>query len=77
MRHLFRRNHQVPEPLWRRLDRAAGEINPFLIVLVIGLGLLQLTCLIGLLIKLPITHVDRTACAAPPPVTGRVGAGGM
>ena len=73
MRHLFQRNHHASEPLWRRLDRAAGEVNPFLMVLVIGLGILQLTCLFGLLIKLPITHIDPTACAAPPSVTGSGG----
>jgi hypothetical protein len=71
MRHLYRRNHHVPKLLWRRLDRVAGEINPFLMVLAIGLFVLYLTCLIGLVIKLPITRVDPAACAAPPPVTGR------
>jgi hypothetical protein len=76
MRHLSQRDHHAPEPLWRRLDRAAAELNPFLMVLAIGLGMLQLTCLIGLLIHLPITHVDPTACAAPPSVTASVGASG-
>jgi len=77
MRHLSRRNHQIPEPLWRSLDRAAGEINPFLMVLAIGLFTLYLTFFIGLLIKLPITRIDPAACALPPQVTGNVGAGDM
>lgn len=77
MRHLSRHNDHVPEPLWRRLDRVVGEINPFLMGLAIGLFVLYLTCLIGLLIKLPITRIDPAACAPPPPVTGRAGTGGM
>jgi hypothetical protein len=32
------------EPLIRRLNRAAGEINPFLMVLAIGLLILNLIC---------------------------------
>jgi hypothetical protein len=33
----------------RRLDHAADLINPFLIVIAIGLAILDVTCLIGLL----------------------------
>lgn len=61
----FRRNHPEPEPFWRRLDRAAGEINPFLLILAVGLVILYLTCVIGLLLKLPLTRVGDDAAASP------------
>ena len=35
-------------PFMRRLDRVAGEINPLLVVFMIGLGILDLTCYVGL-----------------------------
>jgi hypothetical protein len=45
--------------LWRRLDRVAGEINPFLMVLVVGLVLLNLTCLVGLVVSnLPMMQIS-------------------
>jgi hypothetical protein len=74
MRYRSRRE-PTPEPLWRRLDRAAGEINPFLMVLAIGLGIFNLTCLVVLLIKLPITYISPCASVAPPSVTGSVDPG--
>jgi hypothetical protein len=77
MRYRSQRGQPAPEPLWRRLDRVAGEINPFLMVLAIGLFVLYLTGIFGLLIKLPITHIDPAPCTLPPQVTGNVGAGGM
>jgi len=40
----------------RRIDRAAGRINPFLTVLAIGLAVLNLTCMALLAMRLPITH---------------------
>ncbi len=40
----------------RRLDRAAGRMNPFLVVLAIGLAILNLTCLALLAPQLPITR---------------------
>jgi hypothetical protein len=77
MRDRSRRGQSIPEPLWRRIDRAAREVNPFLMVLAIGLIILNLTCLGGLLIKLPITHIDPTACALPPQVAANIAAGSM
>ena len=69
----FRRNHPQPGPFWRRLDRAAGEINPFLLVLAVGLAVLYLTCVVGLLLKM---HAPKITCvtadgpvAAPQPAT--------
>ncbi|HEY1794838.1 MAG TPA: hypothetical protein VGG57_01840 [Stellaceae bacterium] len=35
-------------PFHRQLERAAGEINPLLVVFMIGLGILDLTCYVGL-----------------------------
>jgi hypothetical protein len=64
MRYRSRRGQSVSEPLWRRIDRAAREVNPFLLVLAIGLVILYLTCLAGLLIKLPVMRVS--TCAAGP-----------
>jgi hypothetical protein len=44
-----KRNDHSREPMIRRLDRAAGEINPFLMVLAIGLLILNLTCGLALI----------------------------
>lgn len=49
MQQLFRRNRRSREPLMRRLDHAAGQINPFLMVVAIGLAVLDASCLITLL----------------------------
>ena len=38
-------------PLTLRLDRVAGDLNPFLILLVVGLLLLDLTLYIGLAVS--------------------------
>jgi hypothetical protein len=35
-------------PLKQRLERAAAELNPLLIIFMIGLGLLDLTCYVGI-----------------------------
>jgi hypothetical protein len=35
-------------PFMRQLDRVAGEINPLLVIFMIGLGILDLTCYVGL-----------------------------
>lgn len=37
--------------LTRRLDRAADALNPFLVLLVVGLGLLDLTLYVGLTVS--------------------------
>lgn len=72
----YRRGQSVPQPLWRRIDRVAGEINPFLLVLAIGLVMLYLTAALGLLVKFPVTHTDPAACAPSSQVTGKMAAGG-
>jgi hypothetical protein len=35
--------------LFRRLDHAAGQINPFLAIIAIGLAILNVACLIALI----------------------------
>ncbi len=49
MQQLFPRRNRFREPLLRRIDRAAGQINPFLMVVAIGLAVLDASCLIALL----------------------------
>jgi len=39
------KKHSPPQSLAARLDRAAGDVNAFLLVLAIGLATLDLTCL--------------------------------
>ena len=39
------KKHPPPRSLAARLDRAAGDVNAFLLVLAIGLATLDLTCL--------------------------------
>jgi hypothetical protein len=59
MQRYSQRDDQTSEPLLRRLDRVAGEVNPFLIILMVGLRLLNLTRVVTLGLKnLPITRVD-------------------
>jgi hypothetical protein len=49
MQRLFPRRNRYREPLLRRLDDAAGRINPFLMMVAIGLAVLDAACLIALL----------------------------
>lgn len=49
-------------PFMRQLDRVAGEINPLLVIFMIGLGILDLTCYVGL-------EVSRNQHAQPPAQT--------
>jgi hypothetical protein len=72
MWQLSPRDDRSHEPLMRRLDRAAGEVNPFLIVLVIGLAILDLTCFVALQVsELPATQTNPgTSISASPTVRG-------
>jgi len=66
MQRLSPRDDRPSEPLMRRLDRVAGEINPFLIVLMVGLLILDLTRLVTLgLSNFPITRVDPSCLILP------------
>jgi hypothetical protein len=61
--HPPRPDHSLDRWL-RRLDRAADRMNPFLVVLAIGLVLLNLICVALLASRLPITldTLALTAC---------------
>jgi hypothetical protein len=57
-----RRSPFEPRPfrdLWRQLERVAGLINPFLIILAIGLMILDLSCFTAL-------HLGPVRSIAPP-----------
>ena len=55
-----------PQPVLRRLERAAGAINPFLIVIAIGLVVLDLSCLLALqLARIPLRHASVIEIAMP------------
>ena len=74
MAQLSPQPHHSPERWLRRLDRAADGINPFLIVLAIGLGILNLTCLALLASHLPITRGTPGLSACPLSSAGSPGA---
>jgi hypothetical protein len=42
----------------RRFNRTAGQINPFLFAIAIGIGVLYVTCLLALLVRLPDVHMN-------------------
>ena len=59
MQRLSPRDDRSFERLMRRIDRAAGEINPILIVLVVGLLILNAIRIVSLgLSSFPITRVN-------------------
>jgi hypothetical protein len=65
-----------PQPMLRRLERAAGAINPFLIMIAIGLVILDLSCLLALrLARMPLPRASVIEIAIPPVamVPGREG----
>jgi hypothetical protein len=75
MQRLSPRDDQRSEPLMRRLDRVADEINPYLIVLMVGLLILNLTRLVSLgLANFPVTRVDPSCLVTPASATGGLGA---
>ena len=41
-------NDAKPQPLLRRLDRAFGELNVFLLAVALGLGALDFVCFVTL-----------------------------
>ncbi len=65
MAQLFPQRHHSPDRWLRRLDRAADNMNPFLIVLAIGLAILNLTSLAVLASRLVI-HRDMLSLSACP-----------
>ena len=66
MRRLSSRHDRRSEPLLHRLNRAADQVNPFLIVLIIGLVVLNLARLATIgLASFPITRVDPSGLMTP------------
>jgi hypothetical protein len=65
---------RAPEPLIRRLDRAADGINPLLILLMVGLLILIAVRLVTIgFSNLPITRVDPSCLISPSSATGSAG----
>jgi hypothetical protein len=64
------REDQASEPLLRRLDRVADEVNPFLIILMVGLLIMTLIRVATLgLSNFPITRVDPSCLISPSSTT--------
>lgn len=58
----------------RRLDRAANQVNPFLIILIAGLIVLNLARLATIgLANFPITRVDSSCLTSPSAAAARSG----
>jgi hypothetical protein len=65
------RDDQPSSPLIRRLDRAAGGINPFLIILMVGLIILIAVRVVTVgLSNLPITRVYPNCLTSPASAIG-------
>jgi len=75
MAQLFPRPHHSPDRWLRRLDGAAGRMNPALTLVAIGLVILNLTCLLLLAPHLPITHGAPGLAACPASFASGPGAG--
>jgi hypothetical protein len=64
------RSKEPHHPLLRGLERASRDINPFLTILAIGIGILDLTCYMGIVGSRQITlhstaHAASVATPAP------------
>ena len=70
-----RQDDQISEPFLRRLDRMADDINPFLIILTVGLLILTVIRVASLgLSNFPITRVDPSCLIAPASTTNSTAA---
>jgi hypothetical protein len=73
MPQFFYRHGGPRQPLLRRIDHAADRINPFLMVIAIGLAVLDAVCLIALLDTGSLAaHRDGLAPAVSAPAAGSV-----
>jgi hypothetical protein len=61
--------HHRPRRLMRRLDRATGQMNPYLFAVAIGLVVLYVTCLTALVVRLP-ASIHLRACVATSNASG-------
>jgi hypothetical protein len=50
------RDDRSSEPFLQRIERAAGEVNPYLMILIIGLAALYLVCFVSLAPQLAATR---------------------
>ncbi len=66
------RDDHRPKQLMRRLDRATSQLNPFLFAVAIGLVVLYVTCLIALMIRLPVVHLNACVAASEQPESSQV-----
>jgi hypothetical protein len=75
VRHPSQRGDHSRESLISRLDRAADTINPFLIVVMVGLLLLNATRLVTLAFPgFPITRADPNCAISPASSAGNADA---
>jgi hypothetical protein len=58
--------------LMSRLNRATSQINPFLLAAAFGLVVLYLTCLLALVIRLPITFQNACLDTSAPSLVSSV-----
>lgn len=63
-----RRGHS-PEPFFRRLDRAAAALNPFLTIIVIGFIIINVIVVFSLVVPLGPTYSNPSTCSSPLPQT--------
>jgi hypothetical protein len=70
MQRLSPRDDRPSERLMRRLDRVAGDINPILIISMVGLMILIAVRVTTMgLSNLPITRIDPSCMISPAPTT--------
>ena len=72
MLRLSPENYHRAKRVVRRLDHATGEINPFLFAVAVGLVVLYISCLIALVIRLPVVHSNACVTTSAPPAAGEV-----
>jgi hypothetical protein len=66
------------EPILRRLEHAAETINPFLIMIVLGLGVVDTSCYVALEIgRLQTRSHGLSQIAVPGPTFGQIAASGL
>jgi hypothetical protein len=65
MRRSSRYRHPSPLQLLRRFDRIAGQINPYLVAVAIGLAIIDLVCLVLLAPYLGVTRHPPGDAACP------------
>jgi hypothetical protein len=58
----------------RRLDRVADEVNPFLIILMVGLVILIAIRVSTMGLSIPISRVDPSCLIAPASIPNEIGA---